>query len=248
MYVGCVKKVIHTQLFIVCTLYKFYNVEMRDSDLVIWKWHGSYLIFYQIVTFPVLIINSELIGVCGVADKSGDVKRCGVTKTISPPSIKLEPPEPEPQPQPMLPDSSSDLRRGHGKQAAAFHGHRVKTEFEVKQEPCWDTGEVWYMFPPDKRCLKMLRMESNILRRCFAFLLKCFLIFCCKDLQFYYFLEWRWRFCGQVCQFLVHSHIHFLPGVVIFLSIPNIVKNHFYMSGCCRLAQSLVQLLILYKI
>ena len=100
------------------------------------------MIFYQIVTFPVLIINSELIGVCGVADKSGDVKRCGVTKTISPPSIKLEPPEPEPQPQPMLPDSSSDLRRGHGKQAAAFHGHRVKTEFEVKQEPCWDTGEV----------------------------------------------------------------------------------------------------------
>jgi len=77
-----------------------------------------------------------------ISDKSGDVKRCGVTKTISPPSIKLEPPEPEPQPQPMLPDSSSDLRRGHGKQAAAFHGHRVKTEFEVKQEPCWDTGEM----------------------------------------------------------------------------------------------------------
>ena len=64
------------------------------------------------------------------------MKRCGVTKTISPPSIKLEPQEPEPQS--MLPDSSSDLRQrqknGH------FH-HRIKTEFEVKQEPSWD-GEV----------------------------------------------------------------------------------------------------------
>ena len=71
------------------------------------------------------------------------MKRCGVTKTISPPSIKLEPPEPEPQS--MLPDSSSDLRqpgdRRH-KGGGHFHSsHRIKTEFEVKQEPSWD-GEV----------------------------------------------------------------------------------------------------------
>ena len=75
-----------------------------------------------------------------VAEKCGELKRCGVTKTISPPSIKLEPPE-DPN-QSMLPDSSSDLRHGsrHKHGAGQYH-HRVKTEFEVKQEPCWD-GEV----------------------------------------------------------------------------------------------------------
>ena len=74
-------------------------------------------------------------------DKSGDVKRCGVTKTISPPSIKLEPPEPEPQS--MLPDSSSDLRQpgGDRRHKGGHFSHRIKTELEVKQEPSWD-GEV----------------------------------------------------------------------------------------------------------
>ena len=80
---------------------------------------------------------------CFVAEKCGELKRCGVTKTISPPSIKLEPPE-DPN-QSMLPDSSSDLRHGSGSGGRHKHGqqyhHRVKTEFEVKQEPCWE-GEV----------------------------------------------------------------------------------------------------------
>ena len=75
-----------------------------------------------------------------ISDKSGEVKRCGVTKTISPPSIKLEPPEE----QSMLPDSSSDLRQGQppgGRHKNGGYHHRVKTEFEVKQEPHWE-GEV----------------------------------------------------------------------------------------------------------
>ena len=82
---------------------------------------------------------------CGVADKSGDVKRCGVTKTISPPSIKQEPLE-DPN-QSMVPDSSSDLRQQSGpggRQKNGHYHHRVKTEFEVKQEPSWD-GEVAYL-------------------------------------------------------------------------------------------------------
>jgi len=77
-----------------------------------------------------------------ISDKSGEVKRCGVTKTISPPSIKQEPLE-DPN-QSMVPDSSSDLRQQSGpggRQKNGHYHHRVKTEFEVKQEPSWD-GEM----------------------------------------------------------------------------------------------------------
>ena len=76
-----------------------------------------------------------------LSDKlSAEVKKCGVTKTISPPTIKQEPAEETSQP--MLPDSSSD-RGSSSKRGAPSHVARVKMEhLEVKQEPgTWD-GEV----------------------------------------------------------------------------------------------------------
>merc|ERR1719400_2899433 len=71
---------------------------------------------------------------------SAEVKKCGVTKTISPPTIKQEPAEETSQP--MLPDSSSD-RGSSSKRGAPSHVARVKMEhLEVKQEPgTWD-GEM----------------------------------------------------------------------------------------------------------
>ena len=70
----------------------------------------------------------------------GEVKKCGVTKTISPPTIKQEPLD-DPN-QSMQPDSSSDLHAPRSPlKRPPYHQQRVKTEFEVKQEPCWD-GEV----------------------------------------------------------------------------------------------------------
>ena len=65
-----------------------------------------------------------------------------MTKTISPPTIKQEPLD-DPN-QSMVPDSSSDLHsnpRHNVRKTTAYSHHRVKTEFEVKQEPNWD-GEV----------------------------------------------------------------------------------------------------------
>jgi len=67
----------------------------------------------------------------------GEVKKCGVTKTISPPTIKQEPLD-DPN-QSMQPDSSSDLHTPVKR--PPYHHNRVKTEFEVKQEPCWE-GEM----------------------------------------------------------------------------------------------------------
>ena len=77
------------------------------------------------------------------------MKKCGVTKTISPPTIKQEPLD-DPN-QSMVPDSSSDLhshshQRHNARKTTPYNGHhRVKTEFEVKQEPNWD-GEVAIRF------------------------------------------------------------------------------------------------------
>jgi len=70
----------------------------------------------------------------------GEVKKCGVTKTISPPTIKQEPLD-DPN-QSMQPDSSSDLHAPRSPlKRPPYHHQRVKTEFEVKQEPSWD-GEM----------------------------------------------------------------------------------------------------------
>ena len=70
-----------------------------------------------------------------------EVKKCGVTKTISPPTIKQEPAEETSQP--MLPDSSSDRGSTTSTSHKRGNGARVKMEhLEVKQEPgTWD-GEV----------------------------------------------------------------------------------------------------------
>lgn len=61
-------------------------------------------------------------------DKSS--RRCGVTKTILPPSIKQEPDPIEDPNLPQLPDSSSDVK----------NGKIIKQETSIKQEP-WD-GEM----------------------------------------------------------------------------------------------------------
>ena len=82
-----------------------------------------------------------------LADKlSSEVKKCGVTKTISPPTIKQEPAEETSQP--MLPDSSSDRGSSSSLKRPISHVARVKMEhLEVKQEPgTWD-GEVSNEYP-----------------------------------------------------------------------------------------------------
>ncbi|XP_023342084.1 uncharacterized protein LOC111711855 [Eurytemora carolleeae] len=75
------------------------------------------------------IINSkqESVTLSVMRDRCRDklMKRCGVTKTISPPTIKLEPLEDPNQSQ--QPDSSSDIR----------NKNKIKQETFVKQEP-WD--------------------------------------------------------------------------------------------------------------
>jgi len=72
---------------------------------------------------------------------SPEVKKCGVTKTISPPTIKQEPAEETSQP--MLPDSSSDRGSSSHSKRPISQVARVKMEhLEVKQEPgTWD-GEM----------------------------------------------------------------------------------------------------------
>jgi len=95
----------------------------------------------------------------------GEVKKCGVTKTISPPTIKQEPLD-DPN-QSMQPDSSSDLHAPRSPlKRPPYHHQRVKTEFEVKQEPSWD-GEVpttvqdYWEQPIKYQAYKKMKMETN---------------------------------------------------------------------------------------
>ena len=103
-------------------------------------WVQLQVLYVRDISMQYSILKYLLIFSSFLADKlSTEVKKCGVTKTISPPTIKQEPLD-DPN-QSMLPDSSSDpspcspLRRPQ---------HKIlKTEhFEVKQEPACYDGEV----------------------------------------------------------------------------------------------------------
>ena len=87
---------------------------------------------------------------CGGGGSTAELKKCGVTKTISPPAVIKQEPLDDPNAS-VVPDSSSDLRLqpgqpGHAKRQHHQYGggaRNVKTEFEVKQEPGWEaSGEV----------------------------------------------------------------------------------------------------------
>ena len=101
-----------------------------------------------------------------IADKSGELKKCGVTKTISPPTIKQEPLD-DPN-QSMVPDSSSDLHsnpRQTVRKTTSYSHHRVKTEFEVKQEPNWD-GEVAIRFKFNTNISLVMIQITDDVRSC----------------------------------------------------------------------------------